>query len=70
MMLCVILLSNVLQCLHSEIQIILDACKECENFKDIPIKRARKEMLYHEHFALSNWFITYSNFIYTQKTFF
>lgn len=40
MMLYVIILSNVSQCLRCEIQIILDTCKECENFKDIPKKRA------------------------------
>lgn len=38
MRLCPEMLSDDLECLHSEIQILLDACKECENFDDISKK--------------------------------
>lgn len=38
MIICPEILSNEPECFYFEIQILLDACKECKNFKDIKKK--------------------------------
>lgn len=44
------------RCSYTEIQIVLDVCKESDNFKDISKKVFTLRMVYREHSTLSSGF--------------